>query len=61
MDFIWIFFLPRFSFLGKIGHDGWVQALAFHPCGKFLFSVADDHTMRIWDLKTGRCVKKREH
>jgi len=43
-----------------VGHDGWVQALTFHPCGKFLLSVADDHTMRIWDLKTGRCLRKIE-
>ncbi|KJA21636.1 hypothetical protein HYPSUDRAFT_67562 [Hypholoma sublateritium FD-334 SS-4] len=41
-----------------VGHDGWVQALTFHPCGKFLLSAADDHTMRVWDLKTGRCLKK---
>ncbi|KAH9947606.1 dynein regulator [Amylocystis lapponica] len=43
-----------------IGHDGWVQALAFHPSGKHLLSVADDHTMRIWDLTTGRCLRKIE-
>ncbi|KAF8164844.1 dynein regulator [Crassisporium funariophilum] len=43
-----------------VGHDGWVQALTFHPCGKFLLSAADDHTMRIWDLKTGRCLRKIE-
>jgi WD40 repeat protein len=42
----------------QVGHDGWVQALTFHPCGKFLLSVADDHTMRVWDLKTGRCLRK---
>ena len=42
----------------QVGHDGWVQALTFHPCGKFLLSAADDHTMRVWDLKTGRCLKK---
>lgn len=42
----------------KVGHDGWVQGLTFHPCGKFLLSAADDHTMRVWDLKTGRCLKK---
>ena len=61
-------FVSRFLFLDlhfltncvfeQVGHDGWVQALTFHPCGKFLLSVADDHTMRIWDLKTGRCLRK---
>ncbi|KAG5717873.1 Nuclear distribution protein PAC1 [Termitomyces sp. T112] len=43
-----------------VGHDGWVQALAFHPAGKHMLSVGDDHTMRIWDLRTGRCAKKVE-
>lgn len=42
----------------KVGHDGWVQALAFHPSGKYLLSVGDDRSMRIWDLKTGRCLRK---
>lgn len=48
-----VFLCPK-----KVGHDGWIQALTFHPCGKFLLSAADDHTMRVWDLKTGRCLKK---
>ncbi|KAJ8519222.1 hypothetical protein ONZ45_g3810 [Pleurotus djamor] len=43
-----------------VGHDGWVQALTFHPSGKYLLSVADDHTMRVWDLRTGRCLRKIE-
>jgi platelet-activating factor acetylhydrolase IB subunit alpha len=42
----------------QVGHDNWIRALTFHPCGKYLLSGADDHTVRIWDLKTGRCVKK---
>jgi platelet-activating factor acetylhydrolase IB subunit alpha len=54
---VWLFFL--FSLL-QVGHDNWVRALTFHPCGKYLLSAADDHTVRIWDLKTGRCVKKIE-
>ncbi|KAI1102763.1 nuclear distribution protein nudF [Jackrogersella minutella] len=40
------------------GHDNWVRAIAFHPGGKFLLSVADDKTLRCWDLsQSGRCVK----
>ena len=34
--------------------------LAFHPSGKYLLSAADDGTIRIWDLKTGRCMKRVE-
>lgn len=39
------------------GHDNWVRALVFHPSGKFLLSASDDHTIRVWELATGRCVK----
>lgn len=41
-----------------VGHDNWVRALVFHPGGKYLLSVADDYTLRCWDLsQEGRCVK----
>jgi platelet-activating factor acetylhydrolase IB subunit alpha len=50
-------YMPQYS---QVGHDNWVRALAFHPCGKYLLSAADDRSVRIWDLKTGRCVKKIE-
>lgn len=32
----------------------------FHPSGKFLLSASDDKTMKIWDLKSGRCMKTME-
>ncbi|THC98808.1 hypothetical protein EYZ11_001716 [Aspergillus tanneri] len=41
-----------------VGHDNWVRGLVFHPSGKYLISVADDKTIRCWDLsQEGRCVK----
>ncbi|KAK0610093.1 WD40-repeat-containing domain protein [Bombardia bombarda] len=41
-----------------VGHDNWVRGLVFHPGGKYLLSVADDKTLRCWDLtQEGRCVK----
>lgn len=41
-----------------IGHDNWVQAVVFHPGGKYLLSVSDDRTLRCWDLSQGgKCVK----
>ncbi|KAG7290353.1 Nuclear distribution protein PAC1-2 [Staphylotrichum longicolle] len=41
-----------------VGHDNWVSALVFHPGGRFLLSVADDKTLRCWDLGAdGKCVK----
>lgn len=40
------------------GHDNWVRALVFHPGGKYLLSVADDKTLRCWDLsQEGKLVK----
>lgn len=57
-------FLPRFIhlliFTSQPGHNNWVRALVFHPSGKFLLSAADDKTIRVWELATGRCVKTVE-
>ncbi|KAL2133606.1 hypothetical protein VTI74DRAFT_2044 [Chaetomium olivicolor] len=40
------------------GHDNWVSAVVFHPGGRYLLSVADDKTLRCWDLSLdGKCVK----
>ncbi|KAM0737587.1 hypothetical protein ACQRIT_007591 [Beauveria bassiana] len=39
------------------GHGGWVNALVFHPGGKYIFSAADDKTLRFWDIaQNGQCV-----
>ncbi|OAQ99745.1 hypothetical protein LLEC1_04377 [Akanthomyces lecanii] len=40
-----------------LGHDSWVSALVFHPGGRYIFSAADDKTLRFWDLnQKGQCV-----
>lgn len=44
----------------KIGHDNWVRSVTFHPSGKYLLTACDDKSIRIWELKTGRCAKKIE-
>jgi len=41
-----------------VGHDNWVTDICFHPNGKFLISVSDDKSMRVWDLTTARCSRK---
>ncbi|EFY89459.1 WD domain-containing protein [Metarhizium acridum CQMa 102] len=43
-----------------IGHNNWVTAVVFHPGGKYLLSVADDKTLRCWDLTLGQCIKVLE-
>jgi len=41
----------------QIGHDNWVRGLLFHPSGKYIISVADDKTLRVWDVKNKRNSK----
>lgn len=31
--------------------------MRFHPSGKYLISVSDDKSIRIWDLQQGRATK----
>ena len=33
-----------------IGHDNWVTDVCFHPGGRYLISVSDDKSLRVWDL-----------
>jgi len=44
----------------QIGHDNWVRGLLFHPSGKYIISVADDKTIRVWDVKNKRNSKTLE-
>lgn len=42
------------------GHDNWVRGLVFAPNGKFLVSVSDDKTIKVWDLASGRATRTLE-
>ncbi|KAJ0403666.1 hypothetical protein ATCC90586_005602 [Pythium insidiosum] len=38
-------------------HENWVRCVRFHPCGRYAVSVAEDRTIRVHDIETGRCVR----
>jgi len=40
------------------GHTARIRSLSFDPAGEWMASCADDHTIRIWEVDTGRCVRK---
>ena len=39
------------------GHMADIQKVMFTRDGRFLVSAADDKTMRVWDVETGRCER----
>jgi platelet-activating factor acetylhydrolase IB subunit alpha len=41
----------------QIGHDNWVRAVQFHPNGKYIISVSDDRSIKVWDLKQMKAIK----
>src|SRR5438128_2288007 len=39
------------------GHSDRVRAVAFSPDGRTALSASDDHTLRLWDIATGKEVR----
>ncbi len=37
------------------GHASWIEACAFSPDGALLATASRDHTVRLWQVATGRC------
>ncbi|NJR67059.1 MAG: hypothetical protein HC772_19885, partial [Leptolyngbyaceae cyanobacterium CRU_2_3] len=40
-----------------LGHQGRVWSVAFSPDGKTLASCSEDQTLKLWDWRTGQCLK----
>eukprot|EP01116_Phalansterium_solitarium_P006408 TRINITY_DN18705_c0_g1_i1.p1 TRINITY_DN18705_c0_g1~~TRINITY_DN18705_c0_g1_i1.p1 ORF type:complete len:712 (+),score=309.47 TRINITY_DN18705_c0_g1_i1:23-2137(+) len=40
------------------GHTGKVRSISVDPSGQYLASGAEDETVRIWEVETGRCIKQ---
>jgi WD40 repeat protein len=40
------------------GHNASVRSIAFNPKDNFLLSSSHDSTLRIWDVKTEKCIAK---
>ena len=41
-----------------VGHTGSVNSAAFASDGRYVITVSDDHTGRLWDAKSGRLISK---
>ncbi|MCC3469545.1 MAG: hypothetical protein JGK37_27225 [Microcoleus sp. PH2017_06_SFM_O_A] len=39
------------------GHTDWIRSVAFSYSGKIVASGSVDGTVRIWDIRTGECLK----
>lgn len=39
------------------GHKGWIGRIAWSPDGKILASPSEDKTIRLWDSRTGECLR----
>lgn len=48
---------PTREALRFVGHQSVVRTISIHPLGKFLASGSDDHTVKIWEISTGRCLR----
>jgi WD40 repeat protein len=51
---------PKAEIVPQLGHSATVSSVAIAPDGKTALSGSWDHTLRLWDLASGREIKKFE-
>ncbi|XP_058065929.1 ribosome biogenesis protein BOP1 homolog [Anopheles bellator] len=39
------------------GHTGMVRSISVEPHGEYLLTGSDDHTVKIWEIATARCIR----
>src|SRR5436190_24030918 len=49
---------PPIGLLPQQGHNGPITALTFHPGGRLVASGATDQTILVWDLLSGKIVRR---
>ena len=42
----------------QTGHSGWVNSVVISPDGKTIVSGSDDKTVRLWDIETGKEIRR---
>ncbi|KAI9274353.1 NUC169 domain-containing protein [Phascolomyces articulosus] len=47
---------PTAQSLSYDGHTARIRCLSVHSSGLYLLSGSDDHTIRMWEVSTGRCL-----
>eukprot|EP00003_Mantamonas_plastica_P021156 TRINITY_DN341_c0_g1_i5.p1 TRINITY_DN341_c0_g1~~TRINITY_DN341_c0_g1_i5.p1 ORF type:complete len:980 (+),score=299.00 TRINITY_DN341_c0_g1_i5:4365-7304(+) len=40
-----------------LGHSSKVRSISIHPTGQYLASGSEDHTVRLWEVATARCLR----
>jgi WD40 repeat protein len=44
----------------QVGNSSWVHSVAFSPDGRTALSGSADHTLKLWDVATGKLVRTLE-
>ena len=56
--FLWEPYKSKKPIARMTGHSQLINQVAFSPCGEFFVSASFDQSIRLWDGKTGKFMKK---